>query len=78
MKISILIFGLVFCVSCLRKKQNGDAAQIEAERGQPTHECSIEFTAQQNYQQIAETAQKIKSECNLTEEEMLTKARAVF
>ena len=75
MKLFLLITLLV-CVSCL-PKEAGSSEPIEAARLQP-QECQVAFEKNQTLPRIAETAQKIKTDCGLSEAKLIELAKKTF
>ena len=72
----LVITLLGFLLSCLPEVE-GHSAVLETERLQP-RPCTLQFSRESTLPEIAESAQKIKSECGWTEEKILELAKATF
>ena len=76
-RIIIVIFFLSLS-ACLRKKQSGGSEQIEAGRTQPVAKiCSVNFANGQSLQEIAQTAGQMKTDCHLTENEVVDRVKNI-
>lgn len=72
----LLIITMLSVLSCLPQEE-GRSAAAEQERLKPKP-CAIQFEKDFALQTIAETARKMKTQCNLSEEEVIKLAKRSY
>ncbi len=72
----LLIVTMLSVLSCLPQEE-GRSAGVEQQRLKPKA-CSIRFEKEFKLRAIAETAQKMKNQCNLSREEVIKLAKEVY
>ena len=68
---------LAFLLSCLPQVE-GYSRTVEGQRLADEKKCALQFNIESTLPQISETAQRMKSECALSEEKVLELAKKAF